>query len=277
MPGASRRQAEPPAPPRLVKNMGARWGRRFRLPGIFQHPLKICFVLGILCLFLGAGYKIVASFPHDKTAYTQGLVYQDGFLYEGTGQKGASSLRKVELATGRVLQHVELPGDYFGEGIVLWKDKIIQLTWQSKIGFVYDLATFRQLRSFTYNREGWGITHDGKRLIMSDGSSTLYFWDPETLKEIGHLDVRDNGSPVEKLNELEYIHGEIYANVWQTARIARISPSTGKVLSWIDLKGLDANVQPGAEVLNGIAYDAKTNRLFVTGKWWSKLFEIKIP
>ena len=238
---------------------------------------RICFVVAILGLFLGAGYTIVHSYPHDPTSYTQGLVYQDGFLYEGTGQKGQSVLRKIELETGKVLQEKRLPDAYFGEGIVLWKDKIIQLTWQSRIGFVYDLATFQQLRSFTYNREGWGITHDGKRLIMSDGSSTLYFWDPETLKEIGHLDVDDKGNPVKELNELEYIKGEIYANIWQTDRIARISPTTGHVISWMDLKGLKANVNQGAEVLNGIAYDSKKNRLFVTGKWWSKIFEIKVP
>ena len=143
------------------------------------------------------------------------------------------------------------------------------------IGFVYDLATFRQIRSFTYSREGWGITHDGKRLIMSDGSSSLFFWDPETLKEVGHLDVDDKGIPVSDLNELEYIHGEIYANVWQTDRIARISPATGHVLGWIDLRGLKSSLNtPGADVLNGIAYDAKQNRLFITGKLWPKLFEI---
>ena len=201
-----------------------------------------------------------------------------GFLYEGTGREGKSVLRKVDLTTGKVLQQKNLPNAYFGEGIVLWKDKIIQLTWQSRIGFVYDLATFRQLRSFTYSREGWGITHDGKRLIMSDGSSTLYFWDPETLKEIGHLDVDDKGNPVPRLNELEYIRGEIYANVWQTDRIARISPVSGHVLGWIDLTGLRDKVdQTGVDVLNGIAYDAKKNRLFVTGKLWSKLFEIRVP
>jgi glutaminyl-peptide cyclotransferase len=234
-------------------------------------------ILALLFLMVGAGYRIVRAYPHDSDAYTQGLVYHDGFLYEGTGREGHSSLRKVELSTGKVLQRVDLPGAYFGEGIVLWKDRVIQLTWQSRIGFVYDLATFRQLRSFTYSHEGWGITEDGKRLIMSDGSSTLYFWDPETLKEIGHLDVDDKGASVANLNELEYIHGEIYANIWQTDRIARISPATGHVLDWIDLKGLRSEVANSrAEVLNGIAYDAKSNRLFVTGKWWPKLFEIQL-
>ena len=224
-----------------------------------------------------AGFRVIHTYPHDADAFTQGLVFYDGFLYEGTGIKGKSSVRKVELATGKVLQKIELPFNYFGEGIVLWKDKLIELTWQSRIGFVYDRATLHQLRSFTYGREGWGITQDGKRLIMSDGSSTLFFWDPETFQEIGHLDVDDKGNPVQQLNELEYIHGEIYANVWMTDRIARISPATGHVLGWIDLAGLHAQAEtPYSNVLNGIAYDAKQSRLFVTGKNWPKLFEIQV-
>lgn len=238
----------------------------------------------LLLLLLGqswsapvAGYKIVHTYPHDPGAFTQGLVYQDGFLYEGTGMNGESSIRKVDLSSGKVLQKVDLPRNYFGEGIVLWKDKLIELTWQTKIGFVYDRATFKLLRSFTYGREGWGITQDGKRLIMSDGSSTLYFWDPETFQEIGHLDVADKGKPVSNLNELEYIHGEIYANVWQTERIARISPMTGHVIGWIDLSGLLTPAEKaGTDVLNGIAYDAKLKRLFITGKHWPKLFEIQV-
>jgi glutamine cyclotransferase len=238
----------------------------------------ILFTVPFLALLLGSVAKIVHTYPHDPEAFTQGLLYADGFLYEATGLEGRSSLRKVELATGKVLQRLDLPGAYFGEGLALWKDKLIQLTWKSKIGFVYDRATFRQLRTFTYSREGWGITQDGKRLIMSDGSSTLYFWDPETFKEIGHLDVTDKGRPVPELNELEYIRGEIYANVWQTERIARISPSTGQVLGWIDLKGLLTPAERRrTDVLNGIAYDAKQNRLFVTGKLWPKLFQIQMP
>ena len=237
----------------------------------------------LLLLLLGqswsapvAGYKIVHTYPHDPGAFTQGLVYQDGYLYEGTGMNGESSIRKVDLSTGKVLLKVDLPRNYFGEGIVLWKDKLIELTWQTKIGFVYDLATFKQLRTFTYGREGWGITQDGTRLIMSDGSSTLYFWNPETFQEIGHLDVDDKGKPVSNLNELEYVHGEIYANVWQTERIARISPTTGHVLGWLDLSGLLTPAERAAtDVLNGIAYDAKLKRLFITGKHWPKLFEIR--
>lgn len=222
-------------------------------------------------------YKIVHTYPHDPGAFTQGLAYYDGFLYEGTGMNGESSIRKVDLNTGKVLQKVDLLPSYFGEGIVLWKDKLIELTWQTKIGFVYDRITFKLLRTFTYSREGWGITQDGKRLIMSDGSSKLYFWDPETFQEISHLDVDDRGKPVTHLNELEYIRGEIYANVWQTDRIARISPTTGHVLGWIDLTGLLTPAEKaGADVLNGIAYDAKLKRLFITGKHWPKLFEIQV-
>ncbi len=238
----------------------------------------------LLLLLLGqsrstpvSGYKVVHIYPHDPGAFTQGLVFSDGYLYEGTGMVGESSVRKVELNSGKVVQKIDVPPPYFGEGIVLWKDKLIELTWQTKIGFVYDRATFKQLGTFTYNREGWGITHDGKRLIMSDGSATLYFWDPETLREIGHLDVDDKGSPVQNLNELEFVHGEIYANVWQTERIARISPVTGHVIGWIDLSGLlSAAERRGTDVMNGIAYDAKQSRLFVTGKRWPKLFEIRL-
>jgi glutaminyl-peptide cyclotransferase len=169
-------------------------------------------------------------------------------------------VRKVDLTSGKVLQRVDVSPSYFGEGLVLWKDKLIELTWKSKIGFVYDLATLKQLRTFTYSREGWGITHDGKRLIMSDGSATLFFWDPETFKETDHLDVTDQGSPVKNLNELEFIRGEIYANIWQEDRIARISLATGHVLGWINLSGLrsEAGMSPN-KVLNGIAYDAKQN------------------
>jgi glutaminyl-peptide cyclotransferase len=236
------------------------------------------FLIPFLALLAGSGYKIVHTYPHDRDAFTQGLLYHEGFLYEATGIEGKSSLRKVELTTGKVLQRVDLPGAYFGEGLALWKDKLIQLTWKSKIGFVYDRATFRQIRTFNYSREGWGITQDGKRLIMSDGSSTLYFWDPETFKEVGHLDVTDKGKPVPELNELEYVRGEIYANVWMTERIARISPATGRVLGWIDLPGLLTPAERAStDVLNGIAYDAKQNRLFVTGKRWPKLFEIAMP
>jgi glutaminyl-peptide cyclotransferase len=224
-----------------------------------------------------ATYKIVKTYPHDRQAFTQGLQYVNGVLYEGTGQNGQSGIRKVNLETGEVLQRQPLDAKYFGEGITVWGDTLLQLTWQSEIGFVYDLKTFKQVKTFTYPGQGWGLTHDGARLIMSDGSSALRFLDPKTLKETGRLTVRDGASPVEQLNELEVVKGEVFANVWQTHRIARISPKTGLVTGWVDLAGiLDPREAVGTDVLNGIAYDAAGDRLFVTGKWWPKLFEIKI-
>ena len=222
-------------------------------------------------------YKVVKSYPHDRQAFTQGLVYLDGVLYEGTGLHGQSGIRKVKLETGEVLQQRPLDPKYFGEGIVVWGKSIVQLTWQSEIGFVYDLATFAPQKTFAYKGEGWGLTHDGKQIIMSDGTSSLRFLDPQTLKETGRLTVRDGGVPVKDLNELEYVRGEILANIWQQHRIARISPKTGEVAGWIDLTGLlSPGESAGVDVLNGIAYDAAGDRLFVTGKLWPKLFEIKI-
>ncbi len=210
-------------------------------------------------------------------AFTQGLQYVDGVLYEGTGQNGQSGIRKVELETGKVLQHQPLDAKYFGEGITVWQNTIVQITWQSEIGFVYDKASFKQLKSFSYTGEGWGLTNDGTRLIMSDGTAYIRFLDPATLKETGRVMVKDNGVAISKLNELEFVKGEIVANVWQTSRLVRISPKTGEVLGWIDLAGLlDPRDAIGTDVLNGIAYDAKGDRLFVTGKWWPKLFEIKL-
>lgn len=223
-------------------------------------------------------YKIINTFPHDKSAYTQGLVYADGFLYEGTGQNGESSIRKVDLESGNVLQLHELSEDYFGEGIVVYKDRIIQLTWQSKTGFFYDRASFVPIEEFYYTWEGWGLTFDGERLIMSDGTSKIYFLDPETFEELGEIEVKDNGNPVDKLNELEFINGEIFANVWQTDKIVKFSPKDGKVNGWVNLSGLlnGADRHARIDVLNGIAYDAENNRIFVTGKYWPKLFEIEI-
>jgi glutamine cyclotransferase len=223
-------------------------------------------------------YNIVNTYPHDRDAFTEGLVFEDGFLYEGTGLYGDSSLRKVELETGAVLQIYELPAEFFGEGITIYGDKIVQLTWKSHVGFVYDEDSFESLQEFNYLTEGWGITHDGTRLIMSDGTSTLHFLDPQTFEEISQLEVFDNNGPINRLNELEYIQGEIYANIWQTDRIARISPETGRVVGWVDLEGLltaEDRSEP-VDVLNGIAYDAGTDHLFVTGKLWPKLFEIKL-
>lgn len=221
------------------------------------------------------GYQIVRSYPHDSGAFTQGLVYLDGHLYEGTGLNGRSSIRKVRLETGEVLQIQNLDAQYFGEGIAVWRDALIQLTWQSGVGFVYDRATFKRTKTFTYRGEGWGLTHDGKRLIMSDGTPWLRFLDPVSLQEVGKLQVKDAGAPVDDINELEFVKGEIYANVWNTDRIARIAPATGRVTGWIDLKGLlGARESAAADVLNGIAYDAAGDRLFVTGKLWPRLFEI---
>jgi glutamine cyclotransferase len=224
-----------------------------------------------------SGYRVVKVYPHDRQAFTQGLQYVDGVLYEGTGQNGQSGIRKVKLETGEVLQHQALDAKYFGEGITVWNNTIVQLTWQSEIGFVYDKATFKQTKTFTYRGEGWGLTHDGARLIMSDGSAVIRFLDPASFKEVGRLTVRENGVPVKNVNELEYVKGEILANIWQTHRLARISPKTGEIVGWVDLSGLlDAREAVGTDVLNGIAYDAAGDRLFVTGKWWPKLFEIKL-
>lgn len=258
---------------------------------IFTNRRLKIFILGLFVL-LGAvfvfscnsdvipvyTYNIVNTYPHDRDAFTEGLVFEDGVLYEGTGLLGHSTLRRVELETGDILQTLELSAEFFGEGITIYGDKIIQLTWQSHIGFVYDKNSFELLQEFNYSTEGWGITHDETRLIMSDGTSTLHFLDPQTFGEIGQLEVFDDHGPVTRLNELEYVQGEIYANVWQTDRIAIIAPETGRVIGWVDLRGLltaEDRSEP-VDVLNGIAYDADNDRLFVTGKLWSKLFEIKL-
>jgi glutamine cyclotransferase len=223
-------------------------------------------------------YQVVDSYPHDPNAFTQGLVYVDGVLFEGTGRYGQSSLREVDLETGQVQRQIELPEQFFGEGITLLDDRIFQLTWQSQQGFVYDAETFQQLATFTYPTEGWGLTHDGTRLLMSDGTSTLYFLDPQSLQETGRVSVRYGNQPVLRLNELEYIDGEVYANIWQTNTIVRIDPQTGQVVGVIDLTGLlsPADITQPIDVLNGIAYDAANDRLFVTGKLWPKLFEIDL-
>lgn len=221
-------------------------------------------------------YRIVNTFPHDKNAFTQGLEYHNGYLYESTGLKGESSLRKVELRTGRILRIHRLAPEYFGEGMTILGDRIYQLTWQNGICFVYDLNTFRQITQFRYYGEGWGLTNDGKYLIMSDGSDTITFRDPETFAEVRKIRVRANGKPVEMLNELEYIEGEIWANIWYSDMIARIDPQTGIVRAWIDMEGLPVPNRTSEDVLNGIAYDRQNKRIFVTGKRWSKLFEIEL-
>ncbi|MBE2221636.1 MAG: glutaminyl-peptide cyclotransferase [Anaerolineae bacterium] len=224
-------------------------------------------------------YEIINSYPHDPNAFTQGLIYVDDVLYEGTGRNGQSSLREVDLETGVVQNSSTIPEQYFGEGITVFNDKIYQLTWKNQTGFIYDQDSFELLGTFSYPTEGWGLTHDGEQLIMSDGTNNLYFLDPDTLEIKNKIPVFDeNGNPVMLLNELEYINGDVYANVWQTNRIARINPTTGQVTAWIDLTGIlspDLLTQP-VDVLNGIAYDAENGRLFVTGKLWPTLFEIKL-
>ncbi len=224
------------------------------------------------------GYRIVNEYPHDRTAFTQGLFFEDGALYESTGHYGASRLQKAQLETGETLKSVSLSDSFFGEGAVAWAGDIIVLTWRSGKGFVFDQETFVQERTFSYAGEGWGLTHDGARLIMSDGTSTLRFLDPETLEETSRLDVTFRGKPLPNLNELEWIDGEIFANVWRSDAIVRIDPETGVVAGVVDMRGLlsDEDRAAGADVLNGIAYDAERGRLFVTGKYWPTLFEIEL-
>jgi glutamine cyclotransferase len=223
-------------------------------------------------------YRVVKTYPHDKNAFTQGLVFDNGYLYEGTGLHGASSLRKVDLQTGRVVKIRNLKPQFFGEGITVFGNRIIQLTYQSHVGFVYDKISFRLLKTFNYPYEGWGITHDGKRLIVSDGTSKLHFLDPETFAEMKTVVVHDHREAIAGLNELEFVQGEIFANVWPESRIAKIDPETGRVTGWIELQDLlkPQEIAGDTDVLNGIAYDAKNHRLFVTGKLWPKLFEIEL-
>jgi glutaminyl-peptide cyclotransferase len=224
------------------------------------------------------GYQVVHVYPHDPNAFTQGLEYRAGYLYEGTGLEGRSMLRKVQLETGKVLQQINLDPQYFGEGITVINQKILELTWQSEVGFVYDQNTFARQRVYNYPGEGWGLTNDGQQVYMSDGTPQIRVWDPATLQEKRRITVREDGKPVTYLNELEWVRGEIYANVWQTDRIVRISPIDGRVVGVIDLRGLlsAADRTEKVDVLNGIAYDSLGNRLFVTGKLWPKLFEIKL-
>ncbi len=223
-------------------------------------------------------YQVVHAYPHDSQAFTQGLIYSGGHLYESTGLDGHSSLRIEDLETGSILQYKDLPANYFGEGLTEWGSTLIQLTWQNHVALVYDRLTLRFLRAIPYEGEGWGLTQDGKDLILSDGTATLRFLDPATFHELRRITVRDHGVPVTQLNELEFVHGQIYANIWHTDRIARIAPTTGRVLGFIDLAGLLPENQRSTPeaVLNGIAWDSGHNRLFVTGKLWPKLFEIEI-
>ncbi len=225
------------------------------------------------------GYKVIASYPHDPSAFTQGLFYSNGYLYESTGLFGSSSLRKVELKTGKTTEMRNLKRQYFAEGITEVDDRIIQLTWRSGVGFIYDVNDFTLINTFQYEGEGWGVTYNGRNIIMSNGSHTLAFLNPNTYRVIGTLNVMDNETPVKHLNELEFINGEIYANVWRTDKIAIIDPHMGKVRAWIDLEGLLTKTDRSGykvDVLNGIAYNSDSNTLYVTGKNWPKLYEIEV-
>jgi glutamine cyclotransferase len=254
-----------------------------------KHPLVFAVALLALGVFpapaeetqsspLKYGYEVVATYTHDTGAFTQGLEFEKGRLFEGTGQHGESALREVELATGKVLREHKLAREHFGEGITILGERVYQLTWQSRKGFIYNLADFAPQGEFSYRTEGWGLTNDGKSLIMSDGSAWLYFLDPTTFQVTRQVEVLDRGRPVKQLNELEWMSGMLLANVWQTNEIVVIDPGTGKVLARADLSGLlpAAERQPKTDVLNGIAWDEEAQKLYVTGKYWPKLFEIKL-
>ena len=251
----------------LTRKSPEDWGSEVREPEEHDHKT-----------FAGNyTFNISAAYPHDPGAFTQGLVYHNGSLYEGTGLKGHSNLREVNLTNGEVLRMVKLKWSHFGEGVTILDGKIYQLTWQSRTGLIYHLDNFTLIREFTYDTEGWGLTHDGRQLIMSDGTPKLYFLDPDTLEVTGSVNVSDNGEPVRNINELEYIDGTIFANIWQTDRIALISPESGNVTGWLDLTGIrEDGGGGGMAVLNGIAHDADTGRIFVTGKLWPELFEIEL-
>jgi len=223
-------------------------------------------------------YKVIATYPHLTSSYIEGFFYRDGYFYEGTGLEGRSAVLVEQPETGKVLQRHDLTGPYFGEGIIDWGANLYEWTWQSHLCFVYDRFSMRLVKQFQYEGEGWGMTRTQSELITSDGSSTLRFRNPETFKETRHIVVHDGAQTIDQLNELEYVKGEIYANVWHSERIARISPRDGRVLGWIDLTGIlpESERIDAESVLNGIAYDAKNDRLFVTGKQWPKIFEIRI-
>jgi glutaminyl-peptide cyclotransferase len=267
-------QAKPPAPPLQDSTTESRWGRRFRLPAAC-FPLFAAIAAAATPEYT---YKIVHVYPHDRTSFTEGLEYRGGFLYESTGEEGRSVLRKMKLETGEVVQQIKLAPHLFGEGITILKNEIFQLTYKTELGFVYDLATMKEKRTFVYNGEGWGMTNDGTQIYMDDGSAQIRVWDGATLREKRRITVHDDNGPVEQVNELEWVAGEIYANVWQTNTMLRISPADGRVLGRVNLEGLltDEDRKGRVDVLNGIAYDAAGKRLFVTGKWWPKLFEIQI-
>jgi glutaminyl-peptide cyclotransferase len=249
------------------------FNRRFAILALAASLLTVdCVAAPVL------GYQVVAKYPHSTESYTEGFFYLDGLFYEGTGIEGHSALLAIQPETGKPVQKRELAPQYFGEGIVDWGPNIYQWTWKSRVCFVYDRFSFRPLKQLTYTGEGWGMTRTAKELITSDGSATLRFRDPESFKETHHIVVKDGTQTIDELNELEFIKGEIYANVWHSNRIARINPQTGRVIAWIDLSGLLPDDQKinGESVLNGIAYDVQHGRLFVTGKQWPTVFEIKV-
>jgi glutaminyl-peptide cyclotransferase len=254
------------------RNASGGTGWEFCLPCAIAQPSSISKPIPLYKV------KIIKAYPHDPDAFTEGLVFSGGFIYESTGMNGKSSIRKVELETGKIVKKFDLPVQYFGEGLTEWDGTFIQLTWRSGKGFVYDHESFSIERDFGFSGEGWGITHDGKSLIMSNGSNRLVFLNPQTFAQERVMPVLSGGKPVRLLNELEYIKGEIYANIWLKDFVARISPETGEVIGWIDMSNLRKELSDGqkADVLNGIAYDTETNRIFVTGKLWPKLFQIEI-
>ncbi|NQU22139.1 MAG: glutaminyl-peptide cyclotransferase [Candidatus Nealsonbacteria bacterium] len=255
-----------------------------------QHTGSTIVVLTSICWTLAApradaadappvyGYEVVATYPHDRRAFCQGLAIEGDVLYEGTGRYGQSTLRRVDLSSGKALKVIRLNGKYFGEGITVWGDSIVQLTWRNQLGFIFDKESLKYRGGFRYSGEGWGVTHDGQHLIVSDGSATLRLLDPKTYRVVKQLTVHDRGTRVDKLNELEYVEGEIFANVWNSDFVLRISPQTGAVIGRVDLSGLLTRLERRnvEAVLNGIAYDPQKKRLFVTGKFWPKLFEIRL-
>lgn len=248
-----------------------------RLSAFFACAVALLWAAAAQALAPVYGYQVVRSYPHDPSAFTQGLFFSGGSLFETTGLEGRSGIRRVELRTGRVLQQQALDARYFGEGATAIGGRLYQLTWRSQTAFVYDLRTFRQTGSFRYPGEGWGLTTDGRRLIMSDGTAQLRFLDPRTFAETGRVTVNDGGRPIVSLNELEFVNGEVFANVWQTDLVARIDPATGRVTGWINLAGLLTPAERSrTDVLNGIAWDARTRRLYVTGKLWPRLYEIRL-
>jgi glutaminyl-peptide cyclotransferase len=250
-----------------------RWDRRFRLSACFL----MC-AAAALAATPEYTYKIIHVYPHDRTSFTEGLEYRGGFLYESTGEEGHSVLRKMKLETGEVVQQIKLAPHLFGEGITILNHEIVQLTYKTMLGFVYDLATMKEKRTFIYTGEGWSLTNDGAQIYMDDGTAEIRIWDGATLREKKRITVHDDNGAIPQVNELEWVEGQIYANVWQTDTMLRISPADGRVLGRVNLKGLltDEDRKGRVDVLNGIAYDAAGKRLFVTGKWWPKLFEIQI-